>query len=79
MAGIELVKHRRAREVDVVAAHAHHLVVVIHRVGRERHLDHLAAEEERADTFCRSGDIITMRQPSRASGGMVIRLRSSST
>ena len=40
--------HGRAREVDVVAAHAHQLVLVGHRVGGERHADHLAAEEERA-------------------------------
>ena len=45
--GHELVVHRRAREVAVVAAQAHQLVGVLHRVGRERDLDHLAAEEER--------------------------------
>jgi hypothetical protein len=33
--------------VDVVAAHAHHLVAVIHGVGGVRHDDLLAAEEER--------------------------------
>ena len=38
----------RAREMDVVAAHAHHLLLVGHRVGREGDLNHFSAEEERA-------------------------------
>ena len=47
VAGDQLVVHGGAREVDVVAAHAHQLVVVIHRVGGEGDADHLAAGEER--------------------------------
>src|SRR6185503_19046376 len=40
--------HSSAREVDVVAAHAHHLLLVGHRVGGEGNLNYFTAEEERA-------------------------------
>src|SRR5688572_23957472 len=49
MARDQFVMDRRTREVTVVTAHAHHLLFVGHRVGGERHLDHFAAKEKRAD------------------------------
>src|SRR5215510_6499596 len=49
MARDQFVMHGRAREVGVVATHAHHLLLVRHRVGWIGYLDHLAAQEERAD------------------------------
>src|ERR1051325_12045301 len=45
----ELVMDGRAREIDVVAAHAHHLLLVRHRVGWKRHQYGFAAEKERTD------------------------------
>src|SRR5437588_230157 len=45
----QLVKNSGPREVYVVAAHAHHLLFVRHRVCRKRHQDGFAAEKERAD------------------------------
>src|ERR687891_616761 len=43
----QLVMDSSAREVDVVAAHAHHLLLVGHRVRWEGDLNHFSAEEER--------------------------------
>ena len=71
MARNQLVKHGGVREVRIVAAHAHQLVFVRHVGRRIRHVDLLATEEERAIIRCRSGVIISMRQSSRASGGIV--------
>jgi hypothetical protein len=49
MARDKFVMNCGAREVDVVAAHAHHFLFVGHRVGGEGNLNDFAAEKERAD------------------------------
>src|ERR1044071_1412991 len=49
MSGDELVMDRGAREIDVVAAHAHHLLLVRQPVGRKRDQNRFAAEKERTD------------------------------
>src|SRR5260370_23519228 len=43
----KLVKDRSAREVNIVAAHAHHLLFVRHRVRRKRNQNRFATEKER--------------------------------
>src|SRR6266545_5350103 len=49
MAWNQFVMHGRAREMRVVAAHAHHLLLVRHSVGGIGNLDHFPAQEEGAD------------------------------
>src|SRR6266576_3546034 len=49
MAGNQLMKDSRARERRIVAAHAHHLLLVRHRVGRIRNENGFAAKEEWAN------------------------------
>src|SRR5438552_15340890 len=42
----QFVKYGGPREMNVVAAHAHHLLLVAHSIGRVRNADCLAAREE---------------------------------
>ena len=68
MAGNHLVKDRRAREVDIVAAHAHQLCLVRHRaVGNETLMT--SPPVKNGFTSCCSGDIMAIRHESRQSCG----------
>src|SRR5437879_5387386 len=42
----QFVKYGGPREMNVVAAHAHHFLLVAHSIGRVRNADRLAASEE---------------------------------
>src|SRR5215813_565240 len=47
MAGDEFVKNCGASKVNIVTSHAHHFLLVGHRVSRERYLNYLTTEKER--------------------------------
>src|SRR5262249_3426912 len=47
MTGNQLMKNGGPREMNVVAAHAHHLLLVTHGAGGIRNQDRFAAKEER--------------------------------
>src|SRR5688572_31226434 len=49
MTGNQFVMHCGAREVRVVATHAHHFLFMRHRAGWIRNLDNFAAEKERTN------------------------------
>src|SRR5437773_7736344 len=48
MTRYELVEYSRARKMHVVAAHAHHFLLVTHAVRGEGNLYHFTPEKERA-------------------------------